>query len=134
MTTEHSIQYRVYFEDTDAGGIVYHANYLHFAERARTEFLRAEGFSHSEMIEDTGNVFAVRNLSIEYHLPAKLDDLLIIDTRMASISGARMEMIQDIKRGDELLSSVYVGIVCVNKNGRATRMPSKLLEIFSSVL
>src|SRR3979411_3000881 len=83
----HSMKLRVYYEDTDAAGIVYYANYLKFAERGRTEMMRALGFAHSAIVEETGIVFTVRRCSADYRAAARLDDALTVDTRIAA-SGA----------------------------------------------
>src|ERR1700688_4504799 len=86
--TTHSMKLRVYYEDTDAAGIVYYANYLKFAERGRTEMMRVLGFAHSRIEAETGIVFTVRRLSADYRTPARLDDALSVDTRIVEIGGA----------------------------------------------
>src|SRR3954453_19824685 len=85
----HTMPLRVYYEDTDAGGIVYHANFLKFAERARTEMMRALGFAHSGLAAETGIVFTVRRGGADYLLPARLDDWLSVETRIVETGGAR---------------------------------------------
>jgi acyl-CoA thioester hydrolase len=82
----HRYGLRIYFEDTDAGGVVYHANYLRFAERARTEALRAMGLPHSEMMEKHGIIFVVRRVALDYQRPARLDDWLTVETMRQSRS------------------------------------------------
>ena len=94
---------RVYFEDTDAGGIVYHASYLRFAERARTEWLRALGFGQRGLAERFGCIFAVRRCGLDCRRPARLDDALVVVTRPRSIGGARLALSQEVRRGAELL-------------------------------
>src|SRR5215475_9711398 len=86
--TPHLHRVRVYFEDTDAGGMVYYANYLKFAERARTEMLRDAGFSHAEMVARDGLMLVVRRCVAEYHRSARLDDELTVETRVAGLAGA----------------------------------------------
>jgi acyl-CoA thioester hydrolase len=96
---------RVYYEDTDFSGRVYHASYLRFLERGRTEWLRGRGLAHSKMAEDWGLVFAVRSLKIDYLAPALMDDLLRVETSVAAARGASIEFRQLILRGDKELAS-----------------------------
>ncbi len=96
--TAHVFPVRVYYEDTDTAGIVYYANYLKFAERARTEMLRAAGIEQRVLAEETGVAFAVRSCSADYLAPARLDDLLEIRTRVAGLQGATIEMEQSVTR------------------------------------
>jgi acyl-CoA thioester hydrolase len=121
----HRYPVRVYFEDTDAGGVVYHANYLRFAERARTEALRAMGLPHSEMMLRHGMIFVVRRVELDYQRPARLDDALVIETSTVSVGGASARLRQRIARGDETLVVVDVTLVSVRQEtGRAERMPA----------
>ncbi|MDR3516268.1 MAG: tol-pal system-associated acyl-CoA thioesterase [Azospirillaceae bacterium] len=120
---------RVYYEDTDAGGIVYHAAYLRFAERARTEVLRLTGVTHVALWRDSGVAFAVRRCEIDYLIPARLDDLLAVHTRIANISGATLEMHQSIHRtgsggAEAVLTRLSTKLACIDKAGRAVRLPS----------
>lgn len=119
----HSAPIRVYFEDTDAGGIVYYANYLKFAERARTEMLRATGASHSRMMSETGLLFAVRRCVVDYLRPARLDDELTVDTAVVSIGGASVDLRQRVRRADEDLAHLEVLVVCIGKDGKPARVP-----------
>jgi acyl-CoA thioester hydrolase len=119
----HRQAIRVYFEDTDAAGIVYYANYLKFAERARTDMLRDLGISHAEMMKQGGLVLAVRRCAIEYLKPAKLDDLLAVETDVAKFGGASVELVQRVLRGAELLAELNVLVVCIDRNGRPHRIP-----------
>lgn len=127
----HFFPVRVYFEDTDAGGIVYHANYLRFAERARTEMLRFGGYNQSLLLRDENNpiAFVVRHCSIDYNGAARLDDLLIIETRVVHVGGARLEMKQAIRRevdGFELVN-VNVKLGCLSlSSGKGARIPKML--------
>src|SRR4029078_34489 len=98
---------RVYDEDTDFSGAVYHAAYLHFFERGRTEFLRAEGIHHSELAKD-GVAFAVRSMEFEFPRAARIGDLLVVDTAVVEVSGARLTLDQSIERGDELITRARV--------------------------
>jgi acyl-CoA thioester hydrolase len=121
----HYYGLRIYFEDTDAGGIVYHASYLRFAERARTEALRAMGLPHSEMMLRHGMIFVVRRVELDYQRPARLDDWLVIETRPTAIGGASATLRQTIRRGDEVLVIADVTLVSVRQEtGRADRIPS----------
>ncbi len=127
----HSFELRVYYEDTDAGGIVYHASYLRFAERARTEMLREAGFEHAKLLKETGVAFAVRNLAIQYVAPARLDDLLTVTTETVSVSGARLALLQKILRGDDMLAELRLDLACINGAGRAVRLPEGVRRIFA---
>ena len=119
---------RVYFEDTDAGGMVYYANYLKFAERARTEMLRAAGISHAEMVAQDGLMLVVRRCTAEFHRSARLDDALEVETRVSGVAGASILLDQAIRRGSETLVEITVTVACVTKEGRATRLPKRLRQ------
>jgi acyl-CoA thioester hydrolase len=120
----HSIPVRVYYEDTDAGGIVYHASHVRFFERGRTEFLRALGVSQSDLVaEGPGLLFAVRRMEIDYLKAAKLDDLLTVTTSICGFGGARMTMKQVLSRGDDTIATAVVTIVGITRDGRARRIP-----------
>lgn len=118
---------RVYYEDTDFSGFVYHARYLHFMERARTEFLREMGIEQNQMYERENVGFVVQNLNIQYMRPARMDDLLVIETKVENISGASFTLNQQIMRNSVILTQSSVKIACI-KNGRATRLPAQLAE------
>ena len=109
----HSMPLRVYYEDTDAAGIVYYANYLKFAERGRTEMMRALGFAHSGIAAETGIVFTVRRLTADYRQPARLDDLLSVETRIVEIGGATLLLDQRICRDGAVLVALDVLVACV---------------------
>ena len=117
---------RVYYEDTDAAGIVYYANYLKFAERARTELLRAIGVDHSGMRAATGLAFAIRDCAIDYRAPARLDDALEIHTRILETSGAAIRAEQNVMRGADLLVRISIRIVCLRADGRPARLPQNV--------
>jgi acyl-CoA thioester hydrolase len=121
----HRYGLRVYFEDTDAAGLVYHANYLHFAERARTEALRAMGLPHSEMMLHHGMIFVVRHVELDYQRPARLDDWLTIETTTLSVGGASVRLRQRVKREQEVLVVVDLTLVSLRlQTGRAERVPA----------
>jgi len=107
-------QARAYIEDTDAGGIVYHANYLNFMERARTESLRSLGFDKSDIF-DAECIFVVHSLQIDYKKPAKLDELLEIEAHIMQLKRSSIIFRQNIKRDGELLSKAQVKIACIDK-------------------
>src|SRR3954447_22979409 len=114
---------RVYYEDTDAAGIVYYANYLKFAERARTELLRHLGFSQERLRATGGPVFAVKRCEVDFVAPARLDDELVVESRLMTLGGASLEVDQRVKRGGSDLARLLVRVACVTLNGRPTRLP-----------
>ncbi|MFL2556190.1 MAG: tol-pal system-associated acyl-CoA thioesterase [Gammaproteobacteria bacterium] len=129
MLKEFIWKVRVYYEDTDAGGVIFYANYLCFMERARTEWLRKIGFEHKNLITKDKLIFAVKNLTIDYLKPGYLDDLLIIKSKLLNSRGASLIFQQEIKNeNDELLTRAEVKIACLNSNTlKASPMPEKLL-------
>ncbi len=121
---------RVYYEDTDAGGVVYNANYLKFLERARTEWLRSLGFSQERLMREAGILFAVRKINIDYLLPARFDDELRVETKVERIGRASLSFCQRILRGpDTLLSRAQVNVACLDRTEfRPTAIPDLVLE------
>jgi acyl-CoA thioester hydrolase len=122
----HRFSLRVYYEDTDAAGIVYYANYLKFAERARTEMLRLVGFEQEALRKTTGRVFAVRHCSADYLAPARLDDELVVETRLTSLGGASLEVAQQIGCGGRTLVRLALRLACLGADGRPARLPQAL--------
>jgi acyl-CoA thioester hydrolase len=122
----HSMQVRVYYEDTDAAGIVYYANYLKFAERGRTEMMRELGFAHSGIAAASGTLFTVRRLSADYRAPARLDDLLSVETRIVAIGAATLTLDQQICRDGAPLVAIDILVACVGHDGRPRRVPAGL--------
>lgn len=108
---------RVYYEDTDAGGVVYHGNYLKFCERARTEWLRSLGFEQTEMRAQQGLVFVVRSAQLEYLRPAKFNDELLVLARVAQLGRCAFEFEQEVWRKDEKLVTAHIVVVCVTAEG-----------------
>ncbi|MDD5384099.1 MAG: tol-pal system-associated acyl-CoA thioesterase [Gallionella sp.] len=108
---------RVYFQDTDAGGVVYHASYVNFMERARTEWLRTHGYSNAGLMKEFGVVFVVRSLKLDYFKPALLDDLLGVTAQIKEVGRSRLTLLQSVLRGDELLTEAEVHLVCVSLEG-----------------
>jgi acyl-CoA thioester hydrolase len=109
-----SLPVRVYFHDTDAGGVVYHASYLNFMERARTEWLRTHGYSNVGLMKEFGLVFVVRSLKLDYLKPALLDDLLDVTVQIKDIGRSRISLLQTVRRGAEVLTEAEVHLVCVS--------------------
>lgn len=124
--TAHDLPLRVYYEDTDAGGIVFYANYLKFAERGRTEFLRAAGYENRKLMEEEGVMFVVRRVEADYHKPAYLDDELVLRTAVEEIRNSSFAMKQSIFKDNILLFAMDVLMVCVNKAGRPVRVSPAL--------
>ncbi|QLB12441.1 acyl-CoA thioester hydrolase [Bisgaardia hudsonensis] len=124
---------RVYYEDTDAGGVVYHANYLHFFERARTEYLRALGFSQRDLLNRYDLAFVVKSMSVDFCAPASLDDSLLVETRVKQIKAASMLFTQAIICNDKILCGAEVKIACVNlKKMKPVIIPNEIKTAFSS--
>ncbi len=122
----HEMPVRVYFEDTDAAGIVYYANYLKFAERGRTEMLRLAGTAHSRMIADKGLAFVVRRCAIDFMKPARLDDMLRVRTKIVQVGGASARAEQWIVRDGDELVAIQLKLACTNKAGRPSRLPKAM--------
>ena len=121
----HVFPIRVYYEDTDMGGIVYHANYLKYIERARSDWVRGVGVNQV-LLKEEGVVFAVRKVDAEYLLTARMDDDLQVYTSTLSVSGARLVVDQKVMRGDDLVFAAEVTIVCINGTGQPTRLPANI--------
>jgi acyl-CoA thioester hydrolase len=122
----HSLPLRVYYEDTDAAGMVYHANYLKFAERGRSEMLRSLGFGNRALREDSGVGFAVRRCTVDYLAPARLEDALTVDTSLADIGAATLTVRQRICRDGQVLADLDILVACIGRDGRPRRLPSAL--------
>ncbi len=119
---------RVYYEDTDFSGRVYHASYLRFLERGRTEWLRARGFAHRELAETSGVAFAVRSMQIEFLAPALMDDLLRVETSIAKAGGASIDFRQEILCGETTLIAAEVKVAAI-REGRPVRIPVSLRQL-----
>lgn len=125
---------RVYWEDTDAGGVVYYANYLKFLERARTEWLSHLGLEQDQLATEAGVVFAVRRVEADYLKPAKFNDRLVVRCALADLSRASLSMDQQVLRGDELLLTARVKVACVDRAGfRPARIPDFVRLAFGAV-
>jgi acyl-CoA thioester hydrolase len=121
----HRFQIRVYYEDTDMAGIVYHANYLRYIERARSDWVRQRGLDQNAMRE-AGIVFVVRRIEADYLMPARYDDVLEVRTDIASLTGARLTMTQEVTRDGALLFRATVTAVCSTLDGKPVRLPKAL--------
>lgn len=122
---------RIYYEDTDSGGVVYYANYLKFMERARTEWLRARGFEQDVLLREQRLLFAVRALHVDYHRPARFNDLLEVVSQIAEAGGASLTFAQNIRRAgsSEVLCSARVKVACIDaEHLRTRRLPRQLLR------
>lgn len=131
----HRLHARVYFADTDFSGVVYHARYLEFFERGRSDFLRLAGVHHGELMQGSilGEriVWVVRRMEIDFLAAARIDDILTIETRTAEISGARIVMTQRIMRDDKLLVTARVEAAIIGENGRPKRFPPEWIRAFT---
>ena len=131
MSTQQTIPIRIYYEDTDAGGVVYHARYLHFFERARTEYLRSIGFTQQVLLREQQIAFVVKSLVIDYKFPAKLDDWLFVETEIVAIKGATILFKQYLKRDTDVLSMADVKVACVDLNKmKPVAIPDELKAAF----
>jgi acyl-CoA thioester hydrolase len=128
----HRFPVRVYYEDTDAAGIVYYANYLKFIERARTEMMRLYGVEHEKARQSGGTAFIVRRCEIDYIQPARLDDALVVETRLAELGGATIHLSQNVLRDGTLLVRATVVVACIGAQGRPVRLPAELRSSLSS--
>ena len=133
ISVPHVYPVRVYYEDTDAGGVVYHSNYLRFAERARTEFLRDAGIDHVTLMDEDGLMFAVRRCEAEYVKPARLDDALEIRTTCIEATGASFWLEQLVQRAGKTLVEMKLRLVCLKSDGRPARLPKKLKITFGNM-
>ncbi|MCB9991840.1 MAG: tol-pal system-associated acyl-CoA thioesterase [Rhodospirillales bacterium] len=133
----HSIDIRIYYEDTDAGGIVYYANYLKFCERGRTELLRCAGFENKPLMERDGFMFVVRHVEADYIAPACLDDVVRVETSVTAVKNASFAMKQTVFRPKDnaecqVLFEMNVTLACVGTNGKPVRLPEKVKEALNN--
>ena len=132
--TTHLFPLRVYFEDTDVAGIVYYANYLRFIERARSDLLRLIGVDQRGALEGGEGVYAVAEISVKYHAPAKLGDDLLVLTGIEAVRGASVLIHQRVMRGDQLLADARVTAAFLTPDGRPRRQPAEWVEAFRRLL
>ena len=128
----HILPIRVYYEDTDFSGAVYHANYLKFCERARSDWLRLLAIHHSELQGTAG--FVVRHMVFDFLKPALIDDLLEVETRFGEFGGARLEVSQAVLRANERLFEAQITVVLVDRNGKPKRLPPEMTKTFLSLV
>jgi acyl-CoA thioester hydrolase len=136
MIAPHALPVRVYWEDTDASGLVYHTSYVRFMERGRTELLRTLGLDQRPLLEGAVGkpvFFVVRAMELDFRKPAVMDDLLSVETRLTELGGASITLEQKVRRGDEILVSAVVKVVCVEE-GRARRLPADVRAKFETRL
>ena len=124
----HHFHTRVYYEDTDLAGIVYHANYLKFIERARSEMVREAGISQTALKAEQGIVFAVRRMEMDFIAPARFEDDLRVETRLIGVKGASFDLDQTLWRGADRLYAAKVQVVCLTESGRAARIPADIRQ------
>ncbi len=132
---EHRLAVRVYYEDTDFTGVVYHANYVRYFERGRSDFLRLAGLSHTDLLEraDPG-AFVVTRLNIGFRKPARIDDALVVRTTYDTVKGARMMISQAITRGEEIIATAEVEAACITPDGRPRRPQPDLVRLLTPLL
>ncbi|MFM6972549.1 MAG: tol-pal system-associated acyl-CoA thioesterase [Alphaproteobacteria bacterium] len=127
----NNFRYRIYFEDTDAGGIVYYANYLKFYERARTDYLRMHDIYQNELALTQNIGFVVRKIEAEYLSPARLDDEITVSVKFLEVSNLKVKIFQEIKIDNKIISSANIDLVCINtKSLRPTKIPEHIKNIF----
>ena len=131
---EHRLPLRVYLEDTDLSGVVYHANYLRYMERARSDMLRLAGIDQRATFEGGGGAYAITDLHIRYRAPARLDDALIVASRVTATTPARIVIHQTIRREQEVLAEAVVTAALVAGNGRPLRQPAAWTDIFRRLI
>ncbi len=131
---EHRFPVRVYFEDTDLSGVVYHANYLRFMERARSDMLRLAGIDQRATMEAGGGAYAVSEMAIRYRRPAKLDDALIIISHLVRVRAAAVHIHQRVMRGPDILAEADVTAALVAPDGRPARQPADWTTIYRDLL
>jgi acyl-CoA thioester hydrolase len=131
--TGHRLAARVYYADTDFSGLVYHARYLEFLERGRSDYLRLSGVHHTELADGSRGekiVWVVRRMEIDFVYPARMDDIITIDTRTERISGVRIFMAQTLLRGDQVLVRARVEAATIGEDGRPRRFPKEWIPAF----
>jgi|CXWL01.1.fsa_nt_gi acyl-CoA thioester hydrolase len=126
---EHRLPVRVYYEDTDFSGVVYHANYLRYCERGRSDFLRVAGIHHTELLDGEAPLaFAVNRMELDFLKPARIDDALLVRTVFETMRGPRIFVAQTVERGGEALVRAKVEVCCISLTGRPRKPPALLLE------
>jgi acyl-CoA thioester hydrolase len=129
----HWLPLRVYWEDTDASGIVYHASYLRFFERGRSETLRLAGVAQQTLLTEA-TAFAVRRMTLDYARPARLDDALLVRSQLTALGGASLDMLQTLSRGGEALVTADIRIACIDPVGKPKRIPRAVAALLATLL
>jgi len=129
----HYLPVRIYYEDTDFSGVVYHANYLKYFERGRTEYMRQLGVHHHQLaVLDEPLAFAVAEITVKYKAPARIDELITVQSRLISARGASFVIDQVIARGESTLSTARLHVVCIDGQGRPRRLAKHLMDVLKS--
>jgi acyl-CoA thioester hydrolase len=129
----HRLSMRVYYEDTDFSGYVYHANYLKFCERARSDLIRLIGFDQNALAEaENKTFFVIRRMNCDFLMPARFDEVLTVESRAGEIGGARFQILQKVLRGDDVLFTADVTAVLIDGRGRPKRIPAEMVAKFRS--
>ncbi len=129
MSKEFKYITKIYYEDTDAGGVVYYANYLKFLERARSEAIYSLGISNTEILDKEGVIIIVKSCNIEYKKPAKFEDEIEVVSKISEVKNSSFKMVQVIKKKSDIISVAEVVLVTVNKKGKPVRIPSLLKKL-----
>ena len=126
---EHQLPVRIYYEDTDFSGVVYHANYLRYFERGRSDFLRLAGISHSDLLDgDSPIAFVVTRMELDFKRPARIDDALVVRTTYDRVKGPRLFVSQSITRGEDLIAQAAVNAACIRLDGRPAKPPPGMAD------
>ena len=133
MSKDFKHDIKIYYEDTDAGGVVYYSNYLKFLERARTEMLESIGLSNKKLLEDYNTLIIVKSCNIEYTAPARLEDKIQIYSSIETLNKASFDVIQNIKKNHILIVKAKVKLVTVNKDGKPIKIPSILEKSLKNI-
>ena len=129
---EHVLPVRIYYEDTDFTGVVYHANYLRYFERGRSDFFRVVGVSHTDLLQlPEPTAFTIIRIELDYRRAARVDDALLVRTTYDSVKGPRLYVSQRILRGDEVIAEAQVQAACIDLKGRARRPPPGMVDLLS---
>jgi acyl-CoA thioester hydrolase len=129
---EHRLPVRIYYEDTDFTGVVYHGNYVRYFERGRSDFLRLAGISHSDLLaQEIPTAFVIVRMGLEFRIPARIDDALVVVTTYDRVKGPRLFITQKILRGEALVAQANVEAACVGLDGRPRRPPAGMVERLS---
>ena len=133
MSKNFKYEIKIYYEDTDAGGVVYYSNYLKFLERARTEMLESIGLSNKKLLEEHNTLIIVKSCNIEYIAPSRLEDKIQIYSSVETLNKASFDVIQNIKKNDNLIVKAKVKLVTVNKDGKPIKIPSILEKSLKNI-